>query len=177
MNQKTKSVIFCILFFVINGCSQSGRHGYTSPGGEFSYEPPEHWLLRDVPGYKYKFAMGQMSEGFTPNIVVVDEHAPVSMDDYVTGSLRALQQMHEKTGSNPPRILSQAEFTTDSNEKGVKIITESDMNGKKLRQIYYFFEGKNGYKFVVTCSAPGAGGESYDKLFDATMKTFKASPA
>jgi hypothetical protein len=177
MNQKTKSVICCILFFIINGCSQSGRQEYTSPGSEFSYVPPERWVLRDFPGYKYKFAVGQPSEGFAPNIGVVDEYAPVTLDDYVAGSLRVLPQMYEKMGSNPPKVLSQAEFTTDSNERGIRVVTESERGGKKMRQTYYFFDGKNGNKFVVTCSVLAAGGESYDKLFDTSMKTFKAGRA
>jgi hypothetical protein len=177
MNQRTRSAIYCILILIISGCSQGGRQAYAPPGGGFSYVPPEHWVLRDFPGYKYKFAAGQRSEGFTPNIGVVDEYAPVSLDEYVAGSLRTVQQMHEKMGTNPPRVLSQSEFTTDSNERAVKVITESEMDGKKLRQTYYFFDGKNGNKFVVTCSALDAGGENYDQLFDTSMKTFKASRA
>jgi hypothetical protein len=176
MNQKTKSVTFCILLFIINGCSQRGRQAYTAPDGEFSYVPPERWVLRDFPGDKYKVAVGQPSDGF-PQISVVDEYAPVTLDDYVAGSIRTLQQMFEEMGSEPLRILSQGEFTTDFNERGIKVITESEMKGTKLRQTFYTFDGKDGKKFVVTCSVLAEGGESYDKLFDTTMKTFKAGRA
>lgn len=179
MNQRTKSVIFCILFFVISGCSRNSQQAYTAPGGEFSYVPPQNWLLREVPGYKYKFALGQPSEGFAPNINVVDEFAPVTLDEYVAGNLRMIPQMHEKMGGggSPPTVLSQAEFTTDSEQRGVKVVTESEMNGKKMRQTFYFFDGGSGKKFVVTCSVLGEAGESYDKLFDTSMKTFKTSRA
>jgi len=178
MNRKTKSVICCILFFMVNGCSQSGRQAYTPPGGEFSYVPPEHWVLRDFPGYKYKLATGQPSEGFAPNIGVVEEYAPVTLDEYVAGNLRMIPQMHEKMGGNPPKVLSQAEFTTDSKERGVRVVTESEMGDKKImRQIFYFIDGNNGNKFVVTCSVLGAARESYDKIFDTSIKTFKAGRA
>jgi hypothetical protein len=178
MKRKTKSVICCVIFFIITGCSQSGRRAYTPPGGEFSYVPPERWVLRDLPGYKYKLATGQPSEGFAPNIGVVDEYAPVTLDDYVAGNLRVMPQMHEKKGGSPPRVLNRAEFTTDSNGRGVRVVTESETGGKKImRQIFYFFDGKGGNKFVVTCSALGAARESYDKLCDTSIKTFKAGRA
>lgn len=177
MNQKTKFVVFCFLLFIITGCSQDDRRTYIPPGGEFSYVPPEQWILRDFPGYKYKFAFGQPSEGFAPNINVADEYAPVTLDDYVAGNLRVMPQMYEKTGGNNFRVLSQAEFTTDSKQRGVRVITESEMNGKKMRQSFYFFDGGGGKKFVATCTVLAEGGESYDRLFDASMKTFKTSRA
>ena len=177
MNQKTKSVIFCLLFFLSNGCSQSARQSDIAPGGEFSYVPPERWVLREVPGHKYKVAFGQPNNGFAPNINVVEEHAPVTLDDYVAGNLRVMPQMFENMGINHFSVLSQAEFTTDFNERGIRVVTESEMNGKKTRQTFYFFDGKNGNKFVVTCSVLAEVGESYDKLFDTSMKTFKTSRA
>lgn len=175
MNRKTRFVIFCILLFIIGGCSRSDSRAYTPPGGEFSYVPPERWMLRDLPGYKYKFATGQPSDGFAPNIGVVDEYAPVTLDEYVADGLRAMPQIHEKMGTKTPEILSQADFTTDSNQRAIKVITAAEMGGKKLRQTYYFFDGAKGNKFVVTCSVLDAGGESYDSLFEASMKTFNAS--
>lgn len=177
MSQKTKSVIICILFFITNGCAQNSRQPYTAPGDEFSYLPPEHWVMREAPGQKYKLAVGQPSSGFAPNINIVDEYAPVALDDYVAGNLRVMPQMYERMGINDLRVLSQTDFTTDFQQRGMRVITESEMNGKRTRQTFYFFDGKDGKKFVVTCSVLAEGGESYDKLFDASMKTFKTSRA
>lgn len=176
MNRAIRSGLFCILVCIAVGCSQNSRT-YTSQNGEFSYVPPEHWIVREIPGLKYKAAIGQPSGGFAPNINVVEEDAPVPLDSYVADSLRTVQQMHEKAGSTPPVVLGQTDITTDARQRGIKLVTQVEINGKQVRQIYYFFEGGSGKKFVVTCSTLAEGGESYDKVFDASMKTFRAGGA
>ncbi len=177
MSRKRKPVVFCLLLVALAGCSRDDGRAYATPGGEFSYVPPDNWTLREMPGAKYKLAFGRPSGDFAPNINVVDEYAPVSLDDYVAETLRVMPEMSQRLGINDLRVLSQSRFTTDSGQGGFRVVTESEMNGRRARQTYYFFDGGGGRKFVVTCSVLAAGGESYDQLFDASMKTFKTGRA
>lgn len=160
---------------IINGPSQGTSPLYVAHDGEFSYSPPDAWVLRDVPGGKYKSAFGQQSEDFAPNINIVSESFSGTLDDYVAGNLRVLPSRYEKMGIKNFRTLSQSEFLTNHKQKGVKVITELEVNGIRYGQTFYTFEAKNGKKFVATCTVLAKGGESYDKIFDRSMKTFQTA--
>ncbi len=174
MNQKPLSVALCFLFLIVNGCSQRARQAYTPPGGEFSFVPPEHWVMREVPGFKYQFAFGERVNEFTSNINFVDGDWPSKLDEFVAGNIQTLQQSATEE-SRTFKILSQAEFTTDFKRRGGKVVTESEYEGKPIRQIFYFFEGKGNNKFVITCSVPAEGGTEYEKICDSSIRTFKTS--
>lgn len=171
MKRKTRFVTLCLLSLIINACSQSARPGYTPPGGEFSFVPPENWVMREMPGFKYQFAFGPKINNFTPNINFVDQNAPSTIDDYVAGNLQALQQMavDEKRSL---KVIGQGEFTTDSKKSGTRVVTETAYEGNPVRQTFYFFAGKNDIKFVITCTVPAEGGAGYDKTCDSSIKTF-----
>jgi len=172
---KTKLATVCVLFLIPHGCSQNARQSrpsYTAPGGEFSFVPPEQWVMRTVPGFKHQFAFGQRKNDFTQNINFVDTTMPVKLDDFVTSNLQALQQVSQKEG-RPLNVLSQTEFTTEFKQRAVKVVTETEYYGKPLRQTFYYIEAKDDKKFVVTCSVLAEDGESYDKIFDSSLRTFK----
>ncbi len=158
----------------INGPSQGTSRLYVAHDGEFSYSPPDAWVLRDVPGGKYKSAVGQASGDFAPNINIVSESFSGTLDDYVAANLRVLPSRYEQMGIKNFRVLSESEFVTNYEQKGAKVITELEGNGIRYRQTFYTFEAKNGKKFVATCTVLAIGGESYDKIFEKSMKTFKA---
>jgi hypothetical protein len=174
MNQKTIFVTLCILFLILNGCSRNTGHSSSPATDEFSYVPPEHWVMRDVPGFKYQFAFGQRKHDFTPNINVVDVNSPLTLADFVTGNLQAMKQMSQKE-SRPLKVFSQSEFTTDSKQSAVKVVTETEYKGQPLRQTFYFFEAGNDKKFVVTCTVLVEDGQSYEQIFDSSLRTFKTS--
>ena len=85
-----------------------------------------------------------------------------------------MEQMAQKENRSF-KVLSQSEFTTDYKQSAVKVITETIRNGQTLRQTFYFFGGKDDKKFVVTCSVLAEDGESYEKIFDSSIRTFKTS--
>jgi hypothetical protein len=174
MNQKTRTVTLCFFFLILNGCAQSPRQGYTPPGGEFSFVPPENWVMREVPGFKYQFAFGERVNDFTLNMNFVDGPAPSTLDEFVAGNIQALQKTATDEGT-PLKIVSQTQFTTDSKRSGAKVVTETEYNKNPIRQTFYFFEGKGDNKFVITCSVPAAGGEDYEKKCDSSIRTFKTS--
>ena len=172
MRRKTRCVTLCLLFLIVNGCSKTDRPGYSPPGREFSFVPPENWVMREIPGFKYQMAFGPKINDFTPNINFVDQNAPSTIDDYVAGNLQQLQQMAVQE-SRSLKVITQGEFTTDFERSGTRVVTETSYEGKPLRQTFYFFQGKDDIKFVITCSVPAEGGEGYDKTCDSSLRTFK----
>ena len=92
MVQKTFSICLVVLFLVINGFSQSTSQQYVAPDGEFSYSPPDGWVLREPAGVKFKVAVEQ-SIGFASNIFVADESYSGTLDDYVAVSLQTAQRV------------------------------------------------------------------------------------
>jgi hypothetical protein len=140
---------------------------HVEPAGGFSFVPPEGWEVRPIPGLKFKAAFGPTSAGFTPNINVVDESFDGPLDAYVQGNIGAARRAFKQF-----RLLSQDEFNTSGDLRGARAVGENELNGMVLRQTYYFF-AKGDTKFVVTCSAQADGGDKLDRVFEASMKTFR----
>jgi hypothetical protein len=173
MTRKTRFVTLCFLFLIVNGCSQSGRPAYSPPNGEFSFVPPENWAMREMPGFKYQFAFGPATnKNFSPNINFVDQSAPFKLDEFVAGNLATLHHMAANEGRSL-EIITEGEFITDSKRSGVRVVTETTYDSNPVRQTFYFFEGKDNIKFVITCTWPADEGQSYDKMCDSSIRTFK----
>ena len=168
------ALLLCFLFLILNGCSYSSRPAYSTPGGEFSFVPPENWVMREMPGFKYQFAFAPPDNNFNPNINFVDQEAAVNLDDYVAGNIQALHNM-ARTEGRSLKIISQQEFTTDFKRRGARLVTETAYNDVPVRQTFYFFEGKGSNKFVITCTVPSTSTKPYDQICDSSIRTFKTS--
>jgi hypothetical protein len=156
-----------LLVLVPSLCAAETGKRHNEAAGGFSFCPPKGWTEREFPGFKYKIFTGPVTESFAANINVVDEAASGSLEDYVKGNAQAISRAFKAF-----KKLSQSEFKTDSGVKGVKLVTESDQGGHALRQTFFFFDGKAGKKFVVTCSASAGEGAKLDETFTASLKTF-----
>jgi hypothetical protein len=152
---------------IANGPVQGRR--YVASNSKFSYIPPDGWILQDNPGSKYKVATLKAIGGFQPNMNVGADIFPGTLDEYSNHILRVL-----KSGYETFVALAKSEFTTDVSQTGTKIIAELESGGKRFRLNIYIFAGRDDQKFMVTCSALEQGWETYDKLFDKSLKTFKA---
>jgi len=149
-----------------------GERHFEQDGG-FSYCPPAGWLVREMPGKKYKVAFDRPTKGFAPNIYIVDEAFAGTLDEYVRGNIQSMPGIYEANGVKDYKLLSQAEFITASKKRGARMMIQAEINGRLLRQTFYFFDGKEGRKIILTCSVLADGGEAYDKVFDTSMKTFE----
>ena len=157
-----------LLIFTVSAAhsAETGTRHVESAGG-YSYSPPKNWEMKEMPGLKFRVAIGPVSEAFAANITVVDEAATLELKDYVKGNVDVLTKVFQGF-----KNLGQSEFKTDSGLKGHKLITESDQQGNRLRQTFFFFDGKDGKKLVITCSAKATEGAKLDSTFDASLKTF-----
>jgi len=148
-----------------NRAEDPRRH--VEAAGGFSFVPPEDWKIRDIPGMKFKAMIGPSAAGFAPNICTVDELFSGSLDAYVKGNLAALQKASRKF-----HLAQSDDFKTTAGEQGARLVTESENQGRLLRQTFYFF-GKRDTKFVITCSTLAEGGDKLDSVFETSIKTFR----
>jgi hypothetical protein len=165
----SKSLFILFLVMIVDGlpCLAQGLGGrHFEKEGGFSYQPPTGWKITELPGMKFKGVFGPPVDGFSPNINFVGEAASDSLQDYVEGTLKALQSAFRGFEK-----LNQTTFKTDVGQTGIKLITQGELGRKMLRQTYYIFEVSKGRKLVVTCSALAKGGEIFDKVFDESLKT------
>ena len=137
------------------------------PTGGFSYMPPAGWHVVESSGLEYKVAVGPVEDEFAANINVVDEAFSGSLEEYVAASLDNMRQFFQGF-----RLLSQDEFKPQEGRSGVRIVTENVQNGRKLWQIFYFFDA-GATKLVVACTRLADTGEELDATFEESVKTFR----
>jgi hypothetical protein len=98
----------------------------------------------------------------------VDEEFSGSMDEYVAESLEILEQSYNA------RKVSKTSFSAD-NADGVKLTADTEINGKKIRQIFYFFQNSLGQKVVVRASSGRRSASALEKEFDSILHTFRVN--
>jgi hypothetical protein len=135
--------------------------------GRFSYDPPAGWNVVPFPGLKYRISHGAAEDGFAPNINVVVENYSGTLEAYVAGNMTTLQKVWPQM-----KVVQREPFQTDDGAPAVRLLTENEQQGRKLRQAFCFF-GTGQRKYVATCTAMAKGGERFDPLFLKSMKTFR----
>jgi hypothetical protein len=148
------------------GDEQPARH--LEKTGGFSFVPPKDWTVKEFPGLKFKVAVGPAADGFAPNINFVDEAFAGKLGEYVTGNKKTLQALFKNY-----KELEEKEIKTANGEMCIRLVTQSEHNGKALRQSFYFFDVAPGRKLVATCTALADGGDKLDAVFEASLKTFR----
>ena len=164
---KSLFILFLLLCFGGGPCfakELEGRH-FEKEGG-FSYQPPKGWKIKEVPGMKYKFVFGPPIDRFSPNMNFVDEAFSGGLDHYVDLNVKALHSNFKGFEK-----FNQTTFKTAAGQTGIKLTTQAEQNGRRIRQTYYFFELSKEKKLVVTCSASAKDGEAFDKVFEETLET------
>ena len=164
---KRLAAIAVILTVACGGCRSKARRQHYEKAGGFSYDPPETWQVAEFPGLKYRISHGPRKNEFAPNINVVDETFPGPLADYVDANLKNMEKVFVGL-----KILKREGFQTDDAQAAVRVITEAEQLGRRLRQTYHFF-GKGNRKYVATCTALAKGGEALDTVFEKSMKTFR----
>lgn len=138
--------------------------------GKFSYVPPEGWQMGELAGLKYQVAVGPVSDGFTPNLNIVDEAFEGTLAEYVQASLNTLRET--LTDLN---VIEESSLTTDDGAEALKVIVENNQNDRDLRQTLYFFDGP-AQKYVMTCTRLADAQAEVDALCDRAAQTFLLEP-
>jgi len=167
MGKSINTIIMMSLIFLSALNSYADQSNTTHPEAVrgFRYAIPKGWTIAEVHGLKYKMAHGITSDGFTPNIKIVDETFDGSVEDFANINLEQIKAKNLKNSGK-------SNFVTNSGIKGFKLVTETTQGRNHLRQAFYFFNGKGGKKLVVTCSSLAKDGDTFSKLFDDSLKSF-----
>jgi hypothetical protein len=159
-------------FFILLSVSMSAQNvgvgdRYNERIGGYSICPPRSWQATEVPGFKYHFFFGQVSNGFSPNINFVDQQYFSSLKEYVDLNIVQLKQILDDF-----LLISRTNFSTNSKLSGERLVVLDRQNSMKLKQLFYIFS-KGDLKMVITCTVLADGGELYDNIFDESIKTFR----
>ncbi len=160
MKKRLSFLVFCVLLSFPMVCFAEEL------GGGYSLVPSENWIIKSPPASKYKVVLTDPADNFAPNINVVEEEFSGSMEDYIRLSMETLVKMMMA------KKISESSFSS-KNADGVRLVTHTQMNALKLRQVFYFFENSQGQKVVVTASTSRDSGDKFDAAFDKMLHSFR----
>ena len=192
INQVLSSVLFVLSISACKKTEDSGLHRnpdgtYSVPNsaltdearqlinGGFTYQLPVGWSLKTVPGVPYKMAFGRESDGNPANISFQNFAFDGNLARLQTKILKETSASLSATGFTDFKVINTSMFETNSKLVGLQTVTQAQrFDGKIIRQLFYFFERKDGQKIGVVCSVADEG-TTYDERFDAIMKTFRVT--
>jgi hypothetical protein len=140
---------------------------YTSTENGYSHRFPQGWEQKPPPQSGVTMIAAPKTSGFASNMVTTFEQFEGTLRAYVDANIKSLQ-------SNVPdaKLVSDTEFVPDNKAQSYKLKLQNKMNNIDLAQTMYFFDGKQGRKIIVTCTATAKQGPELEPLFDDCMKTF-----
>jgi hypothetical protein len=168
---KTLLLIFALLALAPARPSVGER--YHEPAGGFSLCPPAGWVVREMPGQKFKVQLLLSGETPVANVIAKEMEFDGSLEEFVDGNLGLLSEMSQAGRLKGYKLLGRSELKTDAGAKALKAVAEQEIRGRLLRQTYYSFDGAAGRKIFLTCTTAAAAGDEYDKALDESAKTFR----
>ena len=170
---KKSLVVFLVVALGFLGCATNGKAIQEEEGrfyerfGGFSIMIPDGWEAHESPMLQYKILIGPADNSFTPNINFETEAFVGTTEVYVDAVIAQLKELLDEN----IEVLQRGDFVTAKDLKGERVVFNT-VQGRQFRQILYCFPGKGG-KLVATCTVAVESNETYDELFDQTMKTFE----
>lgn len=141
---------------------------YTYARSGISIQPPKDWIRKEVSGLDYVAFVADATNMPSASITLIEESSPSPMDEYIKINIGAISQAFEQF-----KEIGRSEFKTNSGTLGVAIALDSKQLGRELRQIFYFFPGKDDKKLVFTCSFLTKDSEQLAPLCAASLQTLK----
>lgn len=141
------------------------------PEGGYSFVPPDGWSVQELPGLKFKVAVGPASEEFAPNINFVDDAFAGTLEEYVQSNIVTMESIFQDL-----RILEISEFVPNAGSAAVRVATENTQQGLLLRQVFYIFQAAGDSFLVGTCSRLALSQAEVDAQCDQSMATFRLVP-
>ena len=140
---------------------------FTSTENGYSHRIPQGWEKKPPPQAGVTMIAAPAASGFSSNMVTTVEQFDGSLRAYADANLKSLQ-------ANLPdaKLVSDHEFVPDNKASSYKLTFTNKMNKVDLAQALYLFEGKQGKKIIITCTASAKQGPELEPLFDDCMKTF-----
>ncbi len=167
---KTRLLLFfAVIFLTAQAFSaQTKMKTIEEKEGGFSYSVPASWSIGQIEGMQFQIARDKPVNGFAANINVLQEKNNYKFDDYVKLNIKQLTEY-----MSDYKELDTDNFTTSAGLKGKRHICSDKQVGKNLIQVFYFLEGKDKTKTIVTGSCLAETRDKYVPLFDEIAKSFK----
>jgi hypothetical protein len=147
------------------------RHQETKGG--FSLCPPDGWKTELSEQAKYTSFFAEAANGFMANINVQDEVANLPLAEYVTIGTKRAVEMAKEAGFKRVDVTSRGDFTTESKERGVRVVYESEFQDREIRSVQYAFSAKGGQKIILTCTTLLSDKQALGPVCDRVAKSFK----
>jgi hypothetical protein len=148
------------------GCARAIESG-------FSFCPPTNWTIRSAMAQKFKLFVGPNAGAITPTINVNDEESALDLDAHVAANIKSMMADPAKAGVTSVKLISQADFVTESGERTVRVAMLVDIRGTAVSTLQYYFKGRGRQYFVMTSMAPEVTRALYDPLFDRAARTLR----
>jgi hypothetical protein len=140
---------------------------FTSAENGYAHRIPDGWESKPGSQAGVTMLVAPSSTGLASNMVTTVEKYDGSLPDYVAANKQAV------TAAAPDaKFLTDTEFVTETKATCHKVKLQNKVNNIDLAQTMYFFDGTNGRKIIVTCTAPAKVATNLESLFDDCMKTF-----
>jgi hypothetical protein len=166
---KKITTIFFILILLLaqNISGQELGDLFTERTGGFTMSMPLGWQTADV-GLRLLGIMGPQDGAFIPNFTFAEEEYSGSVASYLDLLLDYFPILFSEY-----RLLDRSSFRTNAGENGECITYLLTMGQIQVRQRAYVIPNRSRTVIMfITGTAPVAGGERYDGIFDASVRTF-----
>jgi hypothetical protein len=173
MMKKALFALTLLLLFALNCLAQQDCQRHRETEGGFSICVPEGWTVKASADDKFKMIYAPQSGVFTSNINFKEETSAAPLGDYVAAGIKELKSNIEKIGATSIKVISQSDFTTASNLRGVKVVFSTEYKGIQFRQLQYLFDAGGNRKLVVTCTGLEKDQQQLDPVFDRAAKSFQ----
>ena len=141
----------------------------------FTYLLPSGWTAKTFPGVIYKMAFGREQDGNPASIIFQEIAFDGNLGQLESKFLKEAPANLAAQNITNFKIINMSAFETTSNLMGLQAVTQAQRpDGGIARQLFYFFERRDGKKVCVICSVVDQG-TTYDAEFDAIMKTFRVT--
>ena len=120
---------------------------------------------------KYPICFDVPKNGFAPNINVVVQKVAKPLAEYVAMNKSQLKSI---TLLQNVIIIDEKPFQTTTGLAGTRLVITDVVGKSELEQTFYFFEGPDDTKYVVTASSLIPDAATYAPIFDASLQTFSS---
>jgi hypothetical protein len=133
--------------------------------GLFSYEAPPGWHVTEL-NLTHPVSAGPARDGFAANIHVDITTSALPLEKFVAENIRAAQS------SAGFQLVSESPYSTAAGLDGTRVVVTETVGGLNLQQAFYFFDGGNNQKIVLSAACLTKDGAVDAAMFDASVRTF-----
>jgi hypothetical protein len=168
------TIAFAVIALMIPvGVANAACSRHQEAKGGFSLCPPGGWKAETGEQAKYTSFFAEAANGFMANINVQDEVANIPLAEYVTIGTKRAVEMAKEAGFKRVDVTTRGDFTTESKERGIRVVYESEFQDREIRSIQYAFSAKGGQKIIVTCTTLLSDKQTLGPVCDSAAKSFK----